>query len=184
MNRPEEALAENKISKDLDPISLSNHADTGNIYYLSHKYDQAITQLKNTLELDPKFPTTYVFLGYVYTAKEMYSEAITAFQKAIKLDKETPSRQIFLGAAYAKAGETKKAQAILKQLRVSNDYVSPGELSILYAALGLRDEAFASLEKAYAEHDLQLQYLAVDPAFDSLRDDSRFKDLLRRLKFQ
>lgn len=52
---------------------------------------------------------------------------------------------------------------------------------MLYAALGEREEAFASLEKAYLAHDQQLQYLGIDPALDTLRSDARFKDLMRRV---
>lgn len=74
-----------------------------------------------------------------------------------------------------------KAEQILKELQTTQSYVSPGELPILYAALGEREQAFASLEKAYAAHDLQLQYLGVDPSFDSLRADPRFQDLLGRV---
>jgi len=54
-------------------------------------------------------------------------------------------------------------------------------LAILYAALDEREQAFESLEKAYSIHDLQLQTLAVDAAFDPLRSDPRFQDLLRRI---
>jgi serine/threonine protein kinase len=86
-----------------------------------------------------------------------------------------------LGAACAQAGERGTAQKILKRLQTSGEYVSPGELPVLYAALGEREKAFASLEKAYSAHDQQLQYLGVEPAFDSLRSDARFKDLLRRI---
>ena len=81
--------------------------------------------------------------------------------------------------AYVRAGKRERAQTILKQLQTTDKYVSPGELAVLYAALGEREQAFASLEKAYAAHDLQVQYLGVDPAFDSLRSDPRFQDLMR-----
>ena len=48
-------------------------------------------------------------------------------------------------------------------------------------ALGEREQAFNSLEKGFAARDLQLQFLGVDPSFDSLRDDPRFADLMRRI---
>ena len=111
----------------------------------------------------------------------MYREAIAEYQQAIKLGADTTGTQIYLGEAYAKAGERERAQAILKRLETSKEYVSPGELAVLYLALGEREQALASLEKAYAARDLQLQYLGVDPAFDSLRGDPRFNDLLRRV---
>ena len=137
--------------------------------------------MKKTLELEHNLPFAHVFLGYAYAAKGMYGEAIASYQEAIRLGEDTPSVQIYLGAAYARAGERERARAVLKQLQTSREYVSTGELAILYAALGEREQAFTSLERAYSAHDLQLQYLGVDPAFDSLRDDQRFADLLRRI---
>ena len=70
---------------------------------------------------------------------------------------------------------------MLQQLQTLREPVSPGSLAILYAALGEREQAFASLEKAYEAHDSQLQYLGVEPGFDPLRSDGRFEDLLRRV---
>jgi hypothetical protein len=72
---------------------------------------------------------------------------------------------------------------MLGKLQAGKDYVSPAELAILYSALGDKEAAFASLEKGFAVHDLQLQFLKVDPAFDGLRDDPRFNNLLQRVGF-
>ncbi len=183
IGRHNEAIAENKRAKNLDPISLVTNADAGNIHYLARQYDQGLAELENALELDPNFATTHVYFGYIYAAKGMYQKAIAAYRKAIELTGETTSRQIFLGAAYAKSGELEKAKIIIRRLESEKEYVSPGELAILYSALGESEKAFASLEKAFTEHDLQLQYLKVDPAYDSLRPDPRFQNLLRRVGF-
>ncbi len=77
--------------------------------------------------------------------------------------------------------QRERARAILKQLETTKEYVSPEELACLYIDLGEREKAFASLEKAYAAHDLQLQYLGTDPDLDPLRSDPRFADLMRRV---
>jgi tetratricopeptide (TPR) repeat protein len=111
----------------------------------------------------------------------MYREAIAEYQLANKLGDLSYRLQIYLGAAYAQMGEREQALSILKQLQTSSSYVSPAELAILYAALDRREEAFASLIKAYAEHDLWLQELGVEPNYDSLRSDPRFTDLMRKI---
>jgi len=107
--------------------------------------------------------------------------AVAEYLEAIRLGNTSPSAQIYLGTAYAGAGERAKAQEILRRLETGGGYVSPGELAVLYTALGERERAFVSLEKAYAAHDFQLQNLGVDASFDSLRSDPRFQDLMRRV---
>jgi hypothetical protein len=61
-------------------------------------------------------------------------------------------------------------------LQTTKEYVSPGELAALYAALGYKEAAFASLNRAYAEHDLRLPFLKVDSSYDPIRNDPRFRN--------
>lgn len=48
--------------------------------------------------------------------------------------------------------------------------------------MGEKDQAFAWLEKAYSQHSNALTKLKVEPAYDPLRGDPRFQDLLRRVR--
>jgi serine/threonine-protein kinase len=181
VGRHDEAVAQIQRARELDPLSLIVHANVGYRLYFARRHDQAIKALEKTLELDRNYDLAHIVLGYAYAARGMYAEAISAYEEAIRRGGDTPSVRISLGAAYAGAGDRDRARAILEQLETGRRYVSPGELAILYAALGERERAFASLERAYAEHDLQLQYIGADPAFDGLRDDPRFANLLRRV---
>ncbi len=131
--------------------------------------------------MDPRSSVIFLFFGYNYAAKGLYAEAIDAYQEAIRLGDDSASAQIYLGAAYARSGDRARARAILERLTTSQSYVSPGELAILYAAVGDNARAFTSLERAFDTQDVQLMFLGVDPAFDSLRGDPRFVDLLRRI---
>lgn len=181
MGRHEQAVEAAKRAIDLDPLSLRVRVGLGWTHFLARQYDQALEVLAQTLELDRNFVWTHRALAFAYMGKAMYAEAIAEFQEEERLSGGWPGLQIFRGAAYAQAGERDKAMAILRQAETSREYVSPGELYVLYAALGEREKAFSSLEKAYAVHDPQLQYLKIDPIADQLRDDQRFKDLLRRV---
>ena len=60
-------------------------------------------------------------------------------------------------------------------------YVSPYWMATLQTGLGEKDSAFDWLEKAFRERSGGLAWLGIDPRFDSLRSDSRFPDLLRRI---
>ena len=181
MGRHQQAIAEITHARQLDPLSLPVSAIVGYTYYQARQYDQALEALTKTLELDQNFAYAHLFRGYTYAAKGMFPAAIAECHESIRLGQDSPSRQIFLGAVYARAGDRDRAQATLSRLQISKGYVSPGELAILFAALGEREQAFASLERAYKAHDLQLQYLGVSPTFDPLRSDPRFQDLLRRV---
>ena len=177
----QQAIAAIRRARELDPLSLPVSGDVGWTLLNARQYDDAIAAVKETLELDQDFARASTYLGYIYAAKGMYSEAIAYYLEAIRLDEQSTSTDIYLGAAYARSGERQKAQAILKRLQTTKEYVSPGELAILYGSLGEQEQAFASLERAYAAHDLQLQYLGVDPAFDPLRSDPRFANLMQRV---
>jgi serine/threonine protein kinase/Tfp pilus assembly protein PilF len=178
MGRHDQALAEVTRARELDPLNPFATTIIGYRLFHARRYDEAIETLKP--ELNKGLALTPTVIGYGYAAKGMYKDAIAAYGLAIERD-DTPSNQIYLGAAYARAGDRQRAQAILKRLESGKSYVSPAELAVLYAALGEREQAFKSLEKGFAARDLQLQFLGVDPAFDSLRGDPRFADLMRRV---
>ena len=111
----------------------------------------------------------------------MYEQAVEEYRKAPESFMRSSYFQIALGHALAMSGRRGEAQAILDRLKTTKEYVSPAELAILHVGLGDKEGAFASLERAYAAHDLQLQYLKVEQRYDSLRSDPRFQDLLRRV---
>ena len=130
--------------------------------------------------MDPNFDGAYIQLDYAYAAKGMYREAITAYEKAAQLGAGFNTK-IYLAAAYAGAGERDRARSMLRQFEEGKGYVSPAELAVLYVALGERERALASLEKAYAERDLQLKYLTTEPAYDPITNESRFRELVRKV---
>jgi tetratricopeptide (TPR) repeat protein len=118
--------------------------------------------------------------------KGMYDQGIAELRKGIELSGADPSRRPIVALAYAASGNKNEAIKILgeslKRL-ASRENVSKVTTALTYAALGDRDQAFAWLEKAYGEHSDQLLAVKVDPAFDSLRSDPRFTDLVRRIGF-
>jgi serine/threonine protein kinase/Tfp pilus assembly protein PilF len=183
MGRTEEALAAAKRAQELDPLSVRFKIREATVLYFARRYDQAINQLKSTIAAEPDNIFALNFLGYAHAAKGEHEQAIAYYQKAISIEGKTTSVQIYLGYACAMSGKRAEALAILDELKRTKDYVSPSELAILYAALGDKESALQSLERAYAERDLQLQYLKVDPHYDSLRSEARFANIIRRVGF-
>jgi tetratricopeptide (TPR) repeat protein len=181
LGRYDEAMTEAYRTKELDPEQLSSRAAVPETMLLSRRYDEAIAELQTFTQVAPDSFGIYWMLAMAYSAKGMHHEAIAAQIESLRLGNKMLSSEIYMGATYARAGEHKKAREILRRIERATDYVSPAELSVLYVSLGETEQAFATLEKAYTAHDLQLQHLNVDFSFDPIRSDPRFRDLVRRV---
>lgn len=182
MERHTEALAEIQRAQQLDPLSIELIRREGWALNLARRYREALEKFlqANTIE-ETASPGPHYGLGFIYEGNRMYQQAIDEHRKAIAIEGETTSGRCYLGYALASAGRRREAMEIVNSLTSTNEYVSPTEFAGLYALLGDREEALALLEKAYAEHDLQLQNLKIDTHLDPLHSDPRFQELVRRV---
>jgi TolB-like protein/Flp pilus assembly protein TadD len=179
--RTAEALEENRRAQELDPFKLSFKGTEAYFLLSARMYDEAQQVFQNVIRMQPDYALAHAGLGHAYAAKGVYAEAVSEFRAAGSLYGGVACGQIDLGYAHALSGRRGEALAILSKLKGGKEYVSPARLAMLYAALGDKEAAFRSLERAYAERDSQLQKLQVDPRYDGLRSDPRFADLLRRM---
>jgi TolB-like protein/DNA-binding winged helix-turn-helix (wHTH) protein/Flp pilus assembly protein TadD len=182
MGRMDEAVAVAKRGRELDPLSLIVNTGFGRVLYFARQNDQAIERLQKTLDLDPNFPVARYWLGLAYEQKGMYQEAVADLTELKDLS-VSPLRIAGLGHAYAVSGDRAKAQAVLSELKeLSRErYVSPYDIAVVYAGLGDKDQTFRWLEKTYQEREGALVYISVEPMFDTIRSDPRFKDLVHRV---
>jgi len=183
LGRFDEALAEIRKAQALDPLSLLINGDSGETLRLARRYDEAIEDKKKSLEMDPNFAGFHYGLGSVYSLKGMHEKAVAEMRKAITLSGNNTQIVARLGQVYALAGRRSEAQGILDRLRAESGerYTSPLDIAMIYASLGKKDEAFAWLAKAYDENSTWLIELKVEPAWDNLRSDPRFGNLLVRM---
>jgi eukaryotic-like serine/threonine-protein kinase len=181
--RFDEALREIRLAQELDPLRTGLIGNEAAFLYHARRYDESLALQKRLIAQSPDDNAFfYLELANIYVQKGQYAEAILSYQTSLQLE-ETSSALIYLGRVYALSGRRGDAAAILDKLKTTEKYVSPAELAILYAALGEREKAFASLEKAYTERDFQLTSLKVEPGYDALRADPRFQDLMKRNGF-
>jgi len=178
--RNDEALAEGRRARELDPVP-SVHTTPVYELLLTRQFDQAIEAAKTLLEANQNNADLHTLVGFVYARTGLYAEAIVAYQEGIRLGDDSTDAQMYLAEAYAKAGESKQARALLKQLERGKGYISPMGLAIIHAALGENDKAFVLLERAYSVHDQQLIWLGIEGGYLPLSSDPRFQDLMRRI---
>ena len=110
----------------------------------------------------------------------MFTEAIAELQKAIELSVGSTTFRSNLAYAYAASGKKNEASKILNDLKNDSHAVSNApEIALVYLGLDEKDQAMAWLERAYEER-FNPSVLR-RPAFDPLRSDPRFLNLLRRI---
>jgi eukaryotic-like serine/threonine-protein kinase len=179
LKRYDEAIAHMKRALDLEPLSsLFNH-ELGAVYYFAGRFDQTIEQNLNTIELDANNEPAYYYLGKAYAQKRLYDKAFDVILKRMS----NPDIAKMYKETYDSAGWKGVVQKRLarKLNLIKQQYISPFSVAEDYMYLGEKEQALAWLEKALDDRDDYLTFLGVEPILTPLRDDPRFKDLLRRV---
>ena len=178
----------NEIKKALalDPLSVNLNYVLGRNFYCERKYDSAYEQLKKTLALDSGFNLAKGNLIYVLLERKNYTEAF----ELIKQLPESPVAIVnyYQGAtlsyAYSVSGDKIKAQTELMKTLAEYPSQSPYNIARVYQSLNDYNEALNYLEKAYAQKDIWMYILKVDPTFDPIRSEPRFKELMKRMRLE
>ena len=142
-----------------------------------------VAQLQKTLAMDPNYFPTHHWLSMTYIQKSMPSEALQEARKAADLSNESTLSMSDLARSYAATGNANEARRILQALQTASKsrYISSFEVATIFASLNESDHAFDSLQRAYENRDYNLFRLRADPRLESLHNDPRFADLLRRI---
>ena len=183
LGRFEEALVEIQRAWDLDPLSLAIQTNVGFVLYEARRYQEAVDRLLNVLEMDPGFGLANFHLGRTYQAMGKYEQSLAPLEIAAPA---FPLALGILGGSWAVLGRRDKAHEILEQLErlAAKQYVGPLAFSSVYFGLGDDDLALGWLEKGVDAHEGACALMGVDPCWDRYRSNSRFAELLGRLKLR
>jgi len=180
LGRFEEAFAEYRRALEIDPLSLIINRHYGQSLFYARQDDESLAQLKQTVELDANFASVHASLALLHQVKGNYAESVEEEAKEQELFGK-PANAALIRESFAKGGwneflrvVTKAPQPILSPLH---------DVAVFHAVLGEKDISLAELNKAYENRTYYIVHIKVDPRLDSLRDDPRFQDLLRRVGF-
>jgi TolB-like protein/Tfp pilus assembly protein PilF len=177
------AITEGKRAVELDPLSMIDNADLGQIYFYARRYEEAISQVGKAIEIDPHSYIAHYYLGQIYQLQGHLTEAIAEYQKAVELD-DDPEALAFLGQAQARIGQHDKAQKILSRMteEAKSRYVSAYSFALMFIALGDKERAIDALERAYREGAANdIITIRVDPMLEDLRGQPRFEALAEKI---
>jgi serine/threonine-protein kinase len=177
MGRADEAISRMKRGIELEPLDMPINAGLGWMYCYQRRYEDSVAQLTTAMTIDPDYQAAKAFLGMTFVCMERYEEAIETLNRA----RGIPGAAGLIGLAHARLGQTDQARAMLVEME-GGAVVNPHSMAIVHMGLGDRDEAFRWLEQGVGKYTMMLNFAAVNPVLDPLREDPRFTRLLEALK--
>jgi TolB-like protein/Tfp pilus assembly protein PilF len=174
----DQALASFDRAIEIEPTLPDIRNNRGGCLVAAGRIDDGIAEIKKSMELDPTFPWTHSHISYVYRMKGDHAASVEerarAFELLDRADQARKMRDSFATSGWA---------AYLREI-VSQDWgrlgTSETRRASLLAELGEKEKAIASLNDAAAKGDYWLFSIKYDPAFDPLRGDPRFQELLKK----
>jgi len=180
LGRFTEAERRFRRSLSLDPVSPLGSWIYPFGLFLERRYDDCIDRARTILELDDNFAAAYLVLSFAYQMKGDSSACAENYCRFLDIFGLTAI------ASRARAGfDTGGWEGFLRAMTESDvrttvtSYIS----AVYFAALGDKDSAINCLKDSFEKREGHMVMLKVDPRFDTISDDPRFKRLLGAVGF-
>jgi adenylate cyclase len=178
--RCDESIPVHLHAESLDPFSIVAIQEVGYALYYARRFGEAAEQIQKAIELESAWDQLYFGLGLTLLQQpQRLEEAITALRTAVQKEPGNVFSVAALIYGLGHAGQKKKAKRRLDQLMKKYEYVPCWFLAMAWVGLNERERALEALEQAFRDHEPCMVSLKVDAIFDPLRNDRRFKDMIR-----
>lgn len=186
--RHDEAIKEISKALELDPVSLVINQNMIQDLYFAGRYDEALLHIERFSELFPNAQGTHLQGGRLYAAQGKYAKAVEEYLAHLKQTGIKPERIQKLKESFEKSGWDGFGRAYqefsLETLQTTqetdrNGYVKSSDFALAYAFGKDKDKCIEYLNKAYDERLHEVLFLK-EIRWDFLRDDPRFKELVRK----
>ncbi len=158
---------------ELNPLYVYTPMVLARCYMEMGAWEKAAIQYKKVLALDPDDAEYHLWYSYSLILLSQYQKAEQELKIAEILDGQNPDIWSYRALLYAVKGEKELA---LRTMKEPYDKV--------YALLGMKEEAFGSLEQSMKANPRTHSYLHLlnNPCYNKLMDDPRFKKILAKKK--
>ncbi len=175
--RFDQSIAEARRAAELDP--LGERFAVQRALRFSRRFDLFLTEVAIVFAQDPR--RIHEERAWVYKAKKQHAEEVSETDLQLRIEGCVPCADR-LSYAYSHTGYPGWLREKLKQLnRDSNGNATTFEHAELYAAMGNTDLAIQYLNQGFREHTAELLRLQLNPAYDDMRTDPRFQELIHRI---
>ena len=184
--RHNEAVAELRRARELDPLNAMSHAISAMVSFQARDYSGALGHAERAIVVNPEFWIGQAQQALAYEQLGRRDAALDALTRVARLPGGSHMTIAARGYLLATLGREREAREVLRTLeqRSHEGYVPSTGLALVHAGLGERDRVFEWLEEAFTKQDVNLVFLPVDPRWDAYRKDPRFVDLVTRCGFR
>ncbi len=182
MGKRSEAAAEIGKAVELDPISPRIHSVRGLASIMLQDWVAAERAAERITLLEPENTFARYLQARVALGRRDPAKALRLLEQAPEGD---PTAAFYRGIALARLGQKGKAAGLLEGrggvatvAANSHVYRAIGQL-----ALGNKDRALQEIEQMILTKEEAVLFLNVEPSFEDLRQDERFRALLKRAGF-
>src|SRR5215475_4478986 len=175
----DESISVHLRAEQLDPLSIVAILELGFAFYYARRFGGASAQMQKAIELEPRWDQLYFGLGLTLLQQRQFTEAITALRAAVQKEPGNVFSVAALIYGLEHAGQKKEAKQLLDRLLKKYEYVPCWFLAMAWVGLDERGRALDALEQAFRDHEPCMVSLKVDAIFDPLREEPRFKDMVR-----
>jgi len=183
-SRGEFAQARTELSQAhaLDPLSLIIMTNSGWVDYYARDYDASITKYSDAITIAPEFPSALVKMAWAYEQKKMWAEAADTRERYYIATGYPPVASA-LKEAYGRDGYPGVLNFLLTEAAKPDRrrYYTAYETARMNALLGNKQQAVADLQRAYADRSGWVVFVQQEPAFDSLKSEPAFQQLIAKI---
>jgi len=173
----DQALASFDRAIEIEPTLPDIRNNRGSCLVAAGKIDEGIAEIKKSMELDPTFPWTHSHISFVYRMKGDRAASVEERARAFEL-LDRPDLATRMRESLAMNGWTGYLREILSQDWGKLGTSETRQASLL-SELGEKQAAIAKLIAGATRGDYWLFSIKYDPAFDPLRGDPRFQELVK-----
>jgi eukaryotic-like serine/threonine-protein kinase len=180
-----DAMQEVHQAVALDPMSPMANASLGMLWHYARSDDQAERIYRGVLEADPSFLPARLGLIRTYLQTRRYDLALRELERnrSDARGELSTGQQSLVALAYIGLGRHAEAAKIAESLVEQEGDLPSVDAASVFLALNHRDRALEIIERAVELKLPKVLFLRLDPRFDALLNEPRYRSLLQRMGF-
>ena len=180
-----DAMQEVHQAVALDPMSPLANASLGMLWHYARSDDQAERIYRGVLEADPSFMPARLGLIRTYLQTRRFDVALRELERnrSDARGELSTGQQSLMALAYIGLGRSAEAAKIAESLVQQEGDLPSVDAASVFLALNQRDRALEIIERAVDLKSPKVLFLRLDPRFDALLNEPRYRGLLQRMGF-